>query len=71
LRNDFNIRLQEFGSAVKSETREILRSADLAKFAKFSPDSSAAENDYTKVVHIIEETKEHSVPELQKKTTVV
>ena len=48
----------EFGTAVKAETREILRYADLVKFARFSPDKNTTDNEYRKVVHVIEETKE-------------
>jgi len=48
----------EFGSGVKSETREILRHADLVKFARLSPDKNATDSEYRKVVHVIEETKE-------------
>jgi hypothetical protein len=48
----------EFGSAVKAETREILRHADLVKFARLSPDKNATDSEYRKVVHVIEETKE-------------
>jgi hypothetical protein len=48
----------EFGSGVKAETREILRHADLVKFARLSPDKNATDNEYRKVVHVIEETKE-------------
>ena len=48
----------EFGSAIKAETREILRHADLVKFARFSPEKNETDNEYRKVVHVIEETKE-------------
>jgi len=48
----------EFGSGVKTETREILRHADLVKFARLSPDKNETDNEYRKVVHVIEETKE-------------
>jgi len=48
----------EFGSGVKTETREILRHADLVKFARLSPDKNATDSEYRKVVHVIEETKE-------------
>jgi hypothetical protein len=53
----------EFGSAVKAETREILRYADLVKFARFSPDKNTTDNEYRKVVHVIEETKEMPAPD--------
>jgi len=52
------LNLQECGSALKAETREILRYADLVKFARFCPDRNTSDNDYRKVVRVIEETKE-------------
>ncbi|MCX5903575.1 MAG: BatD family protein, partial [Proteobacteria bacterium] len=51
------LNLQECGSALKAETREILRYADLVKFARFCPDRNTSDNDYRKVVRVIEETK--------------
>jgi len=50
--------LQACGSALKAEMREILRYADLVKFARFCPDRNTSDNDYRKVVRVIEETKE-------------
>ena len=52
------LNLQECGSALKAEMREILRYADLVKFARFCPDRNTSDNDYRKVVRVIEETKE-------------
>jgi len=52
------LNLQECGSALKAEMREILRYADLVKFARFCPDRHTSDNDYRKVVRVIEETKE-------------
>ena len=52
------LNLQECGSALKAEMREILRYADLVKFARFCPDRNSSDNDYRKVVRVIEETKE-------------
>jgi hypothetical protein len=52
------LNLQECGSALKAEMREILRYADLVKFARFCPDRNTSDNDYRNVVRVIEETKE-------------
>ena len=52
------VNLQECGSALKAEMREILRYADLVKFARFCPDRNTSDNDYRNVVRVIEETKE-------------
>ena len=52
------LNLQGCGSALKAEMREILRYADLVKFARFCPDRNTSDNDYRKVVRVIEETKE-------------
>ena len=50
--------LQACGSALKAEMRQILRYADLVKFARFCPDRNTSDNDYRNVVRVIEETKE-------------
>ncbi len=50
--------LNAFGSSIKAETREILRHADLVKFATYCPDRLTTENECRKVVRVIEETKE-------------
>lgn len=52
------LRLQTCDAAAKAETREILRYADLVKFARFCPDRKTTDNDYQRVVRVIEETKE-------------
>jgi hypothetical protein len=51
------VRLQECGPAVKAETQDILRYADLVKFARFQPDRNTSAQDYQKVVRVIEATK--------------
>jgi len=52
------VRLQECGPAVKAETQDILRYADLVKFARFQPDRKTSAQDYQKVVRVIEATKQ-------------
>jgi hypothetical protein len=52
------VNLQGCGSSLKAEMREILRYADLVKFARFCPDRNTSDNDYRNVVRVIEETKE-------------
>jgi hypothetical protein len=52
------LRLQTCDEALKAETREILRYADLVKFARFCPDRKTSDTDYHRVVRVIEETKE-------------
>ena len=36
---------------------EVLRDADLAKFAKFEPEAEQNESDYAKAYYFVEETK--------------
>jgi len=64
------VRLPSCGSAVKAETREILRYADLVKFARFCPDRKTPDNDYQRVVRVIEETKEVPAAADASRTTV-
>jgi LPXTG-motif cell wall-anchored protein len=52
------VRLQECNPAVKAETQDILRYADLVKFARFQPDWNTSTQDYQKVVQVIEATKQ-------------
>lgn len=49
---------QEFSSAIKAEMRDILRFADLVKFARLCPDKNTTDTEYRKIVRVIEETKE-------------
>ncbi len=49
---------REFSSAIKAEIRDILRFADLVKFAKVCPDKNTADSEYRKIVRVIEETRE-------------
>jgi hypothetical protein len=49
---------QEFSSAIKAEMRDILRFADLVKFARLCPDKNTTDTEYRKIMRVIEETKE-------------
>jgi hypothetical protein len=51
-------RLPACAAEVKVEMREILRYADLVKFACFLPDREASDRDYQRVVRVIEKTRE-------------
>jgi len=52
------VNLQACPAVLKDEVREILRYADLVKFARFCPDWKTSANDFQRVVRVIEETKE-------------
>lgn len=49
---------QELSSAIKAEMRDILRFADLVKFARLCPDKNTTDAEYRKIIRVIEETKE-------------
>ena len=47
----------ELPDKARMDLTSLLRTADLAKFAKMAPDAEQNENDYLKAYYFVEETK--------------